>query len=160
MPNQIKWDDNKVPYQSGLDASGTNALVAQLDASPTAGQGFQIVKVSNVPSSTETDKPFTGSFTVQAGAQTTQNLTTVTTGKTLRITDIFVSSNSATSEQVSLQANGVTIWTGWVSSSSPLELSGLKKGPSASSGQALTLIAPANAATQGIAYYIGSFESA
>lgn len=107
----------------------------------------------------QTIKNYTGTITSSASVATTVTLETVTTGKTYVITDIYISSNTATQFEARVQANGVDVFRGWCKGdTAPISLAGIESQPNASSGQAVTLLLPAIAGAPIVSFFFGGLE--
>lgn len=93
----------------------------------------------------QTAKTFIGKQALSAGGTTTINLYTVAAGKTFLITDIYLSADSAQQlSDVQIQAGGVPIFRAPVKGDTgPVQMPGIETQPTASSGQLVTLVWPA-----------------
>ena len=144
--------------QAGTSGVAQPVSIAGQPVSVAAAAGAAGVMRVNAggPGPGQSNKTFTGNVSIATGA--TVALETVATGKTLYITDISLTSNTATPFLVQIQAGGVTIWQGYVKGDTgPIELPGLETQPTASAGQAVTLVAAAAAATT-LAFFVGGVE--
>lgn len=100
--------------------------------------------------------------TVNTFNQTIVALETVTSGKTLYITDILLSTDVVSTVQFMdnrLQAAGVDIFRAMTHSLLSVDMPGIQTPPVATTGQAVTLLLPALASGSGnVFYFISGFE--
>lgn len=104
----------------------------------------------------QTLKNFNGFQSVVAGA--TVPMETVAAGKTLYLTDIYVSGNTSTQFQVSITANGVSIFSGYCKGDTgSIQMAGMETQPSAPAGSVVQLVLGTAAATTA-SYQLMGFE--
>ncbi len=85
-------------------------------------------------------------------------LWTVTTDKTLYITDISISTDNPNIKEALIQAAASNIFREFVRDLAPIQMPGLESQPSASSAQAVNLIIQQTAAAHLCDYSIYGFE--
>lgn len=121
---------------------------------PTDGSTFRMNAGSTAPG--QSLKSFTGTISIASGA--TVALETVATGKTLFITDIYISGNTATQFSANVQANAANIVCCFVKGDTgPVQLTGIESQPSAGSGTAVQIVFGTAAATTAC-WLISGFE--
>lgn len=107
----------------------------------------------------QTSKVYTGTQVLSTTASTTITLETVTAGKIFFITDISITSNSASVFLVQITAGGVPILNAYVKGDTgPLELAGIETQPQATAGQVVNLVISSVGAATTIAYMISGVE--
>lgn len=105
----------------------------------------------------QTLKTFTGTVSIASGA--TQPLETVTTGKTLYITDIVIGANTATQFLVRIQAAGVDIFDDYCKGDTgPIQAIGMESQPNAASGTVVQILFAAAAVTTA-SFFVAGWES-
>ncbi len=105
-------------------------------------------------------KTFVGKVALSASAPTTQPLYTVTAGKSLLITDVFISHDSATVLDTRLQANSVDLIRAPIKGdTAPLTLMGIESQPTAVSGAALQIVWPIAAGAPNGFFFVAGIES-
>jgi hypothetical protein len=92
----------------------------------------------------QTLKTYVARITAGAGI-TTLALWTVTAGKTLYVTDIFIDSDGAAMKDIRLQAAAVDIWRQQVRDLVPCRSPAIETQPQAAAAQAVTLVIPIGA---------------
>ena len=147
--------------QIALDAASNAPATNVTDTSPLSVSLGTVTAKTNAGFSApgQTIKNYTGSITSSASVATTVPLETVTAGKTYVLTDIYISSNTATQFEARIQANGVDIFRGWCKGdTSPISLAGIESQPNASSGQVVTLLIPVIAGSPQVSFFLGGLE--
>ena len=102
-------------------------------------------------------KTFSSSGGVNINAGATVNVYTVTAGKTLFISDVLISADSATPILVQLKAGATVIMESYVSTTAPLDMTGIETQVAVGAGVALTVVFPTAAGKNG-SYFIAGFE--
>ena len=102
-------------------------------------------------------KTFSSSGGVSINSGATVNVYTTTAGKTLYITDLYISADSAAPILVQVKAGATVIFEGYVSTTAPMDMTGIETQPNCGSGVALTIVFPTAAGKNG-SYFIGGFE--
>jgi hypothetical protein len=105
----------------------------------------------------QTAKTFTGKVALSGGGATTVSLYTVTTGKTLIITDIYLSTDGAQDIGVQIQAAGTAVFYILCRDSAPCQMPGMDTGPIGTTGQAMTIVFPTSTNSNGF-YYVAGVE--
>jgi ABC-type taurine transport system substrate-binding protein len=104
-------------------------------------------------------KTFVGKVALSATVPVTVTLETVTAGKTLFITDIFLSHDTTAVIDTRIQANGVDIFRACVKGdTAPVQLSGIESQPSAAAGQVVTILYPITASPPNAYLNVYGFE--
>lgn len=111
------------------------------------------------PAPGQSNKSYTGKQATSASVATTITLETVATGKTLYITDIYFSYDDTAQHDTRLQAGGVDIFRCVVKGdTAPVEMAGMQTEPSASAGQAVTILLPIIAGAPNFYFYVAGIE--
>ncbi len=108
----------------------------------------------------QTLKNYTGKQALSASLTTTITLETVTTGKIYIITDIYMTTDTATLvPDVQIQAAGIPIFRGVIKGdTAPISLPGMESQPNASSAQLVQIVVPAVVGPPNFYFFIGGFE--
>jgi hypothetical protein len=104
-------------------------------------------------------KNYSGIITLTAASQTV-NLGAVTAGKTYLITDVALSTNDSASGSllVALQVGIGAVIQAFVSTATPVSMTGIEAQPQGAAGQVIAIIAPAGTAGKQIAYNVLGIE--
>lgn len=102
-------------------------------------------------------KAFSSSGGVPINAGATINVYTVTSGKTLFLTDISVSTDSAASFLFQIKAGAVVIKEGFVSATAPFAFAGIESQPSIGSGVTISIVFP-TVVGKNAAFFLSAFE--
>lgn len=100
-------------------------------------------------------KVFSGTQLLTSGP--TIVLETVTTGKTLRITDIIFTTDASAPVVIQIQAAGVTIFPCAISTTSNVQAVGLDTQPTATTGQQVQILC-GTVSAKTLYYYVAGFE--
>lgn len=104
----------------------------------------------------QTLKNYNGFQSIVAGASVP--LETVAAGKTFYLTDVYISGNTSTQFQVTITANGVSIFSGYCKGDTgAIQMAGMETQPSCPAGAAVVLVLGTAAATTA-SYMITGFE--
>ncbi len=104
-------------------------------------------------------KTFTGKVALSASVPTTVTLETVTPGKTLYVTDIYLAADNNTAIDTRLQANGVDIFRAPPKGdTAPVQMAGIESQPNAAAGQLVTILYPATAGPPNAYFNVSGFE--
>lgn len=107
----------------------------------------------------QSSKVYTGTQALSTTVATTIPLETVTPGKIFFITDISITSNSASVFLAQITAGGVPIYSAYgKGDTGPIALAGIETQPQASAGQAVNLVVSSVAAATTLAYTISGVE--
>lgn len=169
MPNPNLKPTSSYGGGANIASAGPAGLtipaVTLLDANGFAPSdpGYQVVKqTAGGPAPGQSAKTFTGELNLPAGAGTpTQALETVTTGKTLYVTDLSFTADTAQIFRVRLQANGVDIFRGMCKGDTgPIEFPGIETQPQAASGAVVqcVFVTLAGFLVTNVEYFVGGFE--
>lgn len=174
MPTRSSYADNVI---EGVDASGTVPLGNPLSIAGFDGTNVQRVKTdtggrlsltqdaaasplrvtAGGPALGQTIKAFSSSGGVSINAGATAISYAVTTGKTLYITDIDISTDSTAAILVQLKAGAAVIGEKFISTTAAWEMVGIESQPTIGSAVVLTLVFPTAAGKNG-AYIVTGFE--
>jgi hypothetical protein len=143
-----------LPAYTTLDANGF----------APSDPGYQVVKqTAGGPAPGQSAKTFTGEIVIPAGAgTTTQALETVTALKTLYLTDISITADTAQIFRVRIQAGGVDIFRGLCKGDTgPIQFPGIETQPQAAAGSVVNIlfVAVAGFLITNAEFFIAGFES-
>jgi endonuclease YncB( thermonuclease family) len=124
--------------------------------SRTAGGTLRIT--AGPPSAGQTARKYTGKVATVTTGTTPVALFTVTAAKTFYVTDVYLATDQTTPMDVQLQAAAAAILNCGVSTTQPVNLTGIDTQPTASAGQAVQLLLPQTTAVQNLWYYIAGYE--
>jgi hypothetical protein len=147
--NNGVFDGTNVQRQKG-DTSGRTVITTEVGAAV-------LMSTAGGPAPGQTIKSFTSSGGVSINTGATAISYTVTTGKTLFITDIDVSTDSATPILVQLKAGSNVVVEKYISTTCPLELDGIESQPTVASAQVFTLVFPTASGKNGT-YFVSGYE--
>jgi hypothetical protein len=110
----------------------------------------------------QTAKQYVGKVATSTSVTTTVTFETVTAGKTFLITDILISSDSAsgaaTTIDVRIQAGGVDIFRSSVHNLTPIDAIGIETQPFGTAGQVVTMLLPVTTGVVNVWYNIFGVE--
>ena len=131
----------------GLKVAPRSVVLMDLNGNVMGDAAFSTLRVNaGAVAPGQSLKVYAGTVSVATGA--TVALETVAAGKTFYVTDISIGGNTATQFLAQIQAAGITIANAYVKGdTAPWVEDGIESQPSASSGQAVTLVLGAAAAT-------------
>lgn len=133
------------------NADGTYSL----EVWPHQAAVFRVSAGSAAAGQTIKNFSSSGGLSINTGA--TPTVYTVTTGKTLFITDVYFSTDSATPLLVQVKAGATVILEGYMSTTAPLQIPGVESQKSVGSGVVLSLVFP-TVAGKNAAWSIDGFE--
>lgn len=139
----------------GVPTTADGRTIQPVMISDSGGSPATVRQTAGPPSSGQTQKNYAGSASINTGATVT--LETVTPGKTYYITDILMTTDSATPFDVQIKAGATVIFEALLSSTSPVGFAGIETQPNAASGVIVTLVA-ATVTGKNIAYNVFGYE--
>lgn len=149
--------------QEASKAAGSERVLDNLDGTitPYVAPNLGAVFRSNAggPAPGQSNKTYTGKQATSATVATTITLETVAAGKTLYITDIYVSYDDAAPHDTRLQAGGVDIFRCVPKGdTAPIQMPGIETQPSASAGQVVTILLPIIVGAPNFYFYVAGVE--
>lgn len=147
------------PNPEQVFANVYDATTKTLKTSPesrTAGGTLRIT--AGPPSSGQTVRKYNGKQATVTTGTTPVALFTVTAAKTFYVTDIYLATDLTTPLDIQLQAAGAAIMNFGVSTTQPVNLTGIDTQPTAAASQAVQLLLPLTAAVQNVWYYVAGYE--